>query len=129
MLIGWTSELKRRVVLPNIKKLKTAELHKQNTIEYDVANDSLKLIESYQKSTLKKSGCWSVLGNTNISFENTPKLDDVRTIYLNKKDSHIIPTFIQRAARQQNWNATQKYFQRFDYFEKAEFDRYNIMRL
>ena len=51
MLIGWTSELKRRVVLPNIKKLKTAELHKQNTIEYDVANDSLKLIESYQKST------------------------------------------------------------------------------
>ena len=51
MLIGWTSELKRRVVLPNIKKLKTAELHKQNTVEYDVANDSLKLIESYQKST------------------------------------------------------------------------------
>ena len=119
----------RRVVLPNIKKLKTAELHKQNTIEYDVANDSLKLIESYQKSTSKKSGCWSVLGNTNISFKNTPKLDDLMTIYLNKKDSHIIPTFIQRAARQQNWNATQKYFQRFDYFEKAEFDRYNIMRL
>ena len=51
MLIGWTSELKRRVVLLNIKKLKTAELHKQNTIEYDVANDSLKLIESYQQPT------------------------------------------------------------------------------
>ena len=42
------------------------------------------------------------LGNTNISFENTLKLDDVMTIYLNKKNSHIIPTFIQRAAKQQN---------------------------
>ena len=81
-----------------------------------IASNLSKAIKNQLK---KKSGCWSVLGNTTVSFENKPKLDDVMTIYLNKKDSRIIPTFIQRAARQQNWNATQKSFQRFDCFEKA----------